>query len=101
MRSVDGQCIYYDGRLAATVTPVGIAFDAWIGALARDDPEWRFVAAAAACAFDVLTGALALPFTNELALAYARGATVGATGFDSTRADGLTDAFPPSTVRGR
>jgi hypothetical protein len=93
---VTGERIYFEGRLAATVTPIGIAFSAWAGELPRDDPVWRIVAAAAACAFDVLTGCLAGPFTEDLAVVYARGAAIGAAAFEPA---GITPPFPPATVR--
>jgi hypothetical protein len=101
MAAVDGQVIYYEGQITATVTPVGIAFSAWVANFRPDDPIWRFIAAASNCAFDVLNGALEGPYSEHLATAYARGAIVGAAGFDASRPYGLSPLFPPSMVRSR
>ena len=68
-------------------------------ALERDDPIWQCVAAAAACAYDVLLGALEGPYTDAMGLAYARGAWIGADRFDETHPSGLSPQFPLSTVR--
>ena len=99
VESVDTQIIYFEGHVAAVATEVGVIFAAWVHALERDDPIWRFIAAAAACAYDVVNGALAGPYTEALGTAYARGAFIGADRFDRSDPSGMSSLYPPSTVR--
>ena len=99
LEAVNNHVIYFEGRPAAIAFEVGIVFASWVNALERDDPVWQCVAAAAACAYDVLLGALEGPYTEAMGLAYARGAWIGADRFDETHPSGLSPQFPLSTVR--
>ncbi len=96
---MDTQDIYFEGRIAAWVTRAGIAFSSWVDELDHDDPVWRFICAASACAFDVLNGGVSAPFSEDVAMAYARGTFVGAAQFDSTRPNRLGPLYPTFIVR--
>jgi hypothetical protein len=96
---VRSEDIYFQGSLAATVTEVGIALSPWVRALEQDDPTWLFLAAVSICAYDVVTGSLTGPFTENLAMAYARGAFYGAAGLDDGLARRLSDHFAGSMLR--